>query len=447
MRISVLEILIGDLRVGHLFRYGDIIRFAVDEAYANDAQAPLLSLSMLAGDPAQQRAFFLDSLNPVLNSLGEGKLPAFFQNLLPEGVLRDHIVAERNCDPNDHFEILAACGGDLPGNVYALPARDGHLTAQLVTQNNESMEVSVVDDPLEDGVSISGMQPKIALLKKGGRFVVARNLDSGHVIGKLPTSQFDLLPQVEELSLRLATAAGVNACTATLQPLELIDANHWYDLGDADKFLAVERFDRDRPGRLHAEDFAQILSVDSARKYTGGTYADIASVMLAVDGLGMPAVRELLRRIAVSELVGNYDFHLKNIGVLHFPGRRIELSPAYDIVAYSVYMGGRGHALAFSVGMKKHQILDPASLRGFCDALGLSEPALRAIISDVCARVLEHWPEMIEASELRPEQKKRLVEFIKSRPVLQSFLRRRRTPHPWRDQAAPTNQPPEVDVP
>lgn len=435
MKISVLEILLGELRVGHLFRYGDIIRFAADEAYAKDRQAPLLSLSLLAGDPAQQRAFFLDTLNPVFNSPGQGKLPAFFQNLLPEGLLRDHIVTERHCDPDDHFEVLAACGGDLPGNVYALPVHDRQLTAGLVTQHHDSLEMSVVDDPLEDGVSISGMQPKIALLEQGGHFVAARHLDSGHVIGKLPTTQFALLPQVEELSLRLASAAGVNACKATLQALDLIDANHWYDLGDSDKFLAVQRFDRDHPGRLHAEDFAQILSVDPSRKYTGGTYADIASVMLSVDGLGIAAVKELLRRIAVSELIGNYDFHLKNIGVLHFPDRRIELSPAYDIVAYSVYMGGRGHALAFTAGMEKRQILDPVSLRAFCDTLRLPEPGLRAVISDVCARALVHWPEMIAASELRPEQKNRLVEFIKSRPVLQTVLRRRRAAHPWRNQA------------
>lgn len=435
MKFSVLEILLGSLRVGHLFRYGDIIRFAVDDGYANDPHAPLLSLSMLAGDPVQQRAFFLDTLNPALNSLGEGKLPGFFQNLLPEGVLRDHIVAERACDPNDHFEILAACGGDLPGNVYALPANDEHLTARLVTQNYDALEMSVVDDPLEDGVSISGMQPKIALLEKGGRFVAARHLDGGHVIGKLPTVQFDLLPQVEELSLRLAAAAGVNACIATLQPLDLIDAEHRFDLGDTDQFLAVQRFDRDRPGRLHAEDFAQVLAVDPSRKYSGGTYADIASVMLSVDGLGEPVVRELMRRIAVSELVGNYDFHLKNIGVLHFPDRRIELSPAYDIVAYSVYMNGRGHALAFTAGMDKRQILDPASLRAFCDAIGQPEPALRAVIADVCARALEHWPEMIAASTLRPEQKARLVEFIKGRPVMQSALRRRRAAHPWKPKA------------
>ncbi len=27
--------------------------------------------------------------------------------------------AARGCDPKDHFEMLAACGLDLPGNVYA----------------------------------------------------------------------------------------------------------------------------------------------------------------------------------------------------------------------------------------------------------------------------------------------------------------------------------------
>ena len=77
MKFRVLEIRIGQRRVGHLFQYGDIIRLNVDPGYANDTQRPVLSLSVLAGAPEQQVAFFLDQLNPALNSLGEGKLPAY----------------------------------------------------------------------------------------------------------------------------------------------------------------------------------------------------------------------------------------------------------------------------------------------------------------------------------------------------------------------------------
>lgn len=425
MKLSVLEISIGDTLVGHLFKYGDIIRLVVEPGYAHKRDRPMLSLSFQAADPEQTPALLLDPFSTILNSPGRNRLPAFFQNLLPEGVLRKHIAMERKCDEEDHFELLAACGGDLPGNVYARPAKGGkELTTRLVTQNNDSLEMSVIDDPLEDGISLSGVQPKIALVAQGGRFVAARSLDSGHIIGKLPTSQYDLLPQVEHLSLKLAKVAGVNACETTLELVDLIDNTGQFILGKSKHFLAVQRFDRDRPGRIHAEDFAQVLSVDPQNKYTGGTYADIAAMMLAVDDLGEPAVLELMRRIAVSELLGNYDFHLKNIGVLHHDDGRIELSPAYDIVAYCVYVRGSGHALRFADGQKSREGLTPQQLRAFAMDVGIPEPKLRKEVSKVCLLALNHWPAMIEQSELLPDQKKQLLEHMHSRPMMQTLLRR-----------------------
>lgn len=427
MKFSALEILIGPTRVGYLFRYGDIIRFDIDDAYARDRNRPMISLSMLAGDEDQQAAFLLDRLNPVLNSLGNGRLPAFFQNLLPEGVLRSHIALERRCDEDDHFEILAACGADLPGNIYAIPTHDLGLTARLVTQYNDALEVSVIDDPLDDGVSLSGMQPKLALISNGGRFVAARHLSGVHVIGKLPTAAYDLLPQVENLSLDLARAAGASVCRASLQPLSSIIADHRYVLGNSDKFLAVERFDRDQPGRLHAEDFAQVMSIDPQKKYSGGSYADIARILLAVHGLGEPAVNELLRRIAIAELLGNFDFHLKNIGLLHYADGHIEMSPAYDIVAYCVYHRGYGHALRFADGLPKRKVLDAQTLRAFSNEVGLPEAPFRRVIKEVCALAMDRWPAMIKDSDIQPEQKQRLWNFVKDRPLMASFIRRQKT--------------------
>lgn len=425
MKLSVLEIRLGERMVGHLFKYGDIIRLAVDPDYSNDRARPMLSLSFQAADPAQTPALLMDPLASILNSPGNGRLPAFFQNLLPEGILRKHIAMERKCDEDDHFELLAACGGDLPGNVSAVPAKsDKALTARLVTQNSDSVEMTVIDDPLEDGISLSGVQPKIALVKEGGRFVAARHMDSGHIIGKLPTTQYDLLPQVEHLSLHLAEAAGVTVCEATLEPVDLIDDTGQFSLGKSNQFLAVKRFDRDRPGRMHAEDFAQVLSVDPQNKYSGGSYADIAAMMLAVEGLGEPAVLELVRRIAVSELLGNDDFHLKNIGVLHYNDGRIALSPAYDIVAYCVFVRGSGHALRFSPGQKPREGLTPLQLRAFAVDIGMPEPKLRKEVSKVCQLALERWPAMIEASDLLAVQKARLLEHFYSRPMLQTLLRR-----------------------
>ena len=99
--------------------------------------------------------------------------------------------------------------------------------------------------------------------------------------------------------------------------------------------------------------------------------------VMTFPSLGEPAVHELLRRMAINELLGNPDMHLKNIG-LHYPdGATPRLPPAYDIVAYAAYSKRSGHALhilpagdaqALKPGEKPR--LTPQVLREFCARLG-----------------------------------------------------------------------------
>jgi serine/threonine-protein kinase HipA len=80
------------------------------------------------------------------------------------------------------------------------------------------------------------------------------------------------------------------------------------------------------------------------RKYTQ-SYLAIASILLALPACGEDAVLELIQRIAFNDLIGNADMHLKNIALVYEDGRTATLSPAYDIVAQSVYHPVNGHAL------------------------------------------------------------------------------------------------------
>ena len=215
---------------------------------------------------------------------------------------------------------------------------------RLVTQDQDALEASVVEIPLVQGISLSGVQPKLGVNKgEAGRYVARTRLsESTHVIAKLPVVDYPLMPELEHLSMQLAALAGVNACATELVPLDRLLAPHAYDLGDPDlavtHFLAVPRYDRHGGQRVHAEDFAQALGFMPHDKYSGDVaYSTLMQYCLAFDSLGEAAVLELLRRIAVNELIGNSDCHLKNIGV-HFPdGRNPQLPPAYDIVAHHVY--------------------------------------------------------------------------------------------------------------
>ncbi|MCB5362958.1 HipA domain-containing protein [Pusillimonas sp. CC-YST705] len=455
MNIKALGIFIGQAqRVGVLFQYrlGDvhvINRFVADDAFANLAHAPVLSLSMLAGDPAAQKALWADVGSTLFNgsySPANGwLLPAFFQNLLPEGVFRDHVAAQRGCDPNDHFEMLAACGRDLPGNVYALPLElTRNELAHYVTQDADALEMSVTAEPLEDGVSLSGVQPKVGVIKEGSRYVGRTKMRDTHIIAKLPVVGQPLLPELELLSLRLAAAAGVTVTEAYLEPLEKLELEHGYDLGNVDNktnFLAVTRYDRtpQSQGRVHCEDFAQVLGVQPEQKYLGASYLDIAGVMLAFPSLGEPAVHELLRRVVVNEMLGNPDMHLKNIGVWYPDGRTPRFPPAYDIVAYAAYHSRIGHALhILPAGTAKPKMsakdvlqgkaakpgIGPQVIRQFCAQLGIPEKPAAAVVRKTVADAVQTWPKMIQASPLTVAQKERLLAHFRAHPLVESLLRR-----------------------
>lgn len=461
MNVKALAIHLGALRLGVLFQYalpGTSItnRFVADEDLAARPgdRMPTLSLSLRAGTPQQQAAIWRDILSTSFNGRASSRngwlLPPFFQNLLPEGVFRDHVAALRHCAPDDHFEMLAACGKDLPGKVYALPvelSRDE--LARYVTQGQDALEMSVTADPLDEGVSLSGVQPKLGVIRDGDRYVGRTKDQDTHVIAKLPVVGQPLLPEVEDLTLRLARAAGVDTCDAMLAPLSRLGLDHGYDLGDADgltHFLAVTRFDRSPQGRIHVEDFAQILGRMPEDKYGGPspegatalTYLDVAAVLLAEPTMGEAAVHELLRRLVVNEMVGNADMHLKNIGVRYLDGVTPTLSPAYDLVAYAVFHRIHGHALlilppeylprravAEQAGKAStKQSISPALLQAFCARLRIAVKPAEQAISRCVKAAYQQWPAMIEGSPLTPQQKQRLTSHFLSHPLVASLARR-----------------------
>lgn len=445
MNVKALAILIGTQRVGVLFQYAlpnapVVNRFVADDAFIALRDAPPLSLSYRAGDHAQQALFWRNVKAPAFNGRASPRdgwlLPAFFQNLLPEGVFRDHVAALRGCDPRDHFEMLAACGRDLPGNVRALPVElSRQELAHYVTQDQDALEMSVTADPLEDGVSLSGVQPKLGVIRDGRRYVGRTRDQDSHFIAKLPVVGQPLLPEVEHLSLRLAEAAGVAVCQATLEPLSALLAPHGYDLGDnadSPRFLAVKRFDRSPAGRIHAEDFAQILGEMPEDKYGGPrtlSYLHIAAVMMRWPSMGEPAVHELLRRLVVNELLGNPDMHLKNIGVIYPDGHTPVLSPAYDLVAYAVYHRMRGHALRLmppdlAPRGDERQALTPSLLRAFCAALGLLDKPAATMLTDCVRQAARTWPAMITSSGLTSLQQERLLRQVRQHPLVMSWQRR-----------------------
>lgn len=435
MQYRALNVFLGPRKrhVGLLFQYGTganaITRLVPENKFWTDDDALVLSQSALVADPQARLAFLAEfTAQPFFNGDGD-KLPPFFLNLLPEGPLRRHLEEIGNLDKNDDFGLLSLCGTDLPGAVYVDQAPlDNKSVAKVVTQDNDALEMTVTPVPLPEATSLSGVQPKLSLVMAGGRYVARTKTTKGvHIIAKLPTVEYPLLPQVEELSMRLAAAAGVTVCDVELAPLESIDADQPFVLGEGRQFLSVRRFDRAGATHIHCEDFAQILSVPPGEKYSHplASYATMLRVLVQTPGLGDEAAFEMVRRIVVNDLLGNFDGHLKNYGVLYPDGRTPELSPAYDVVAYAAYLAGRGHALRFASDGPKQARVTPQVIRQLCNEVpGLAESKVNALIRETVRKAFDAWPDMIEKSVLLPEQKKRLIKHFEATPAIESLQKR-----------------------
>ncbi len=447
MNVRVLQIRLGSYVVGLLVEYNiegarRITRFLPDAAYVADDAAPVLSWAFKAATPAPQRAVWANVLDPLFNGRESSNrkhpswlLPPFFQNLLPEGALRDVIARLRGCDPYDHFDMLAACGGDLPGNVYAQPIELSVSELMgIVTQKEDALEQTVTVEPMDEGVSVSGIQPKYGVMLEGGRYVARRRDGTTRFIAKLPVLGYPYLPEVEHVSLLLAAAAGVEVCKTWLAPLSQLMVEHRDAAGDAEltqHFLAVARYDRDESSRIHVEDFAQILGVMPEDKYSE-SYLQVAGVLLNAPDLGEPAVHELFRRLMVNELLGNPDMHLKNMGLRYRDGVTPEFPPAYDIVAHALYSPSQGHGLRFlpvevskALGIdpadKEFRQLTPRLVREFCGLLDMPEKPVQAVLRQCVMQARKTWPAMIAGAALPLQYKRRLYERLVAHRTVRSL--------------------------
>jgi serine/threonine-protein kinase HipA len=436
MRYRALDIFMGTRPCGLLFQYGEgptaMTRFVPEPEFWMDADAPVMGHYGRQENETDRALFLADAAQQAFfNGTGE-RLPPFFQNLLPEGPLRKHLEQLRGCKPGDHMDILAMCGEDLPGNVYARPTKDDRASvAAVVTQGNDALEMSVIDQPLAGATSLSGIQPKLGLVESKGRYVArTRDIHSHvHIIAKLPTAEYPLLPEVEELSLRLAHAAGVETCHAVLCPVtDILPADQPYTVEGDRQFLAVHRFDRMQGAHIHCEDFAQVLDIDPDYKYQDPagrmTYANMLIALLKGMQVDPAQGLEFFRRLMVNQLLGNYDAHGKNYGVIYRDGVTPVLSPAYDVVAYAAYLPGKGHALRFHAKSEPRARISPAVVRELCNLTGLLEPLVKKALTETVEKARLLWAPMIEQSGLLDVQKQRLLDHIQNDPNVEAQTRR-----------------------
>jgi serine/threonine-protein kinase HipA len=258
----------------------------------------------------------------------------FFDEILPEGRARTRLAGNARLAPDYTIGMLARYGRDVAG---ALKIWDPMAPGEPRTPGTESIDDAgirrlledVRDNPLSNHSvrrmsSLAGVQDKIVLARLDGAWAEPFDgFPSTHilkpVVGKYPTLIFD-----EEYGARIARHLGLATHDTHVEQFAGVSA------------LVIERYDRSPvtpDGRLHQEDFNQVLGTAGDGKYQEHGHPGLRAIARVLrERIGRDAVEQLLRLTTMSLAVGNLDMHAKNIAVLHLPDGSARLAPAYDIV-------------------------------------------------------------------------------------------------------------------
>ena len=309
-------------------------------------------------------------------------LHPFFENLGPEGWLREQQARTAHIANEDDFGILLRFGADCIG---AVSLRDPSPLADLAT---------VTKPMASPGRTISGVQRKLLVVKNNGIFEPAGDSGPAPYIAKFNSDSIPTLVRNEALSLGWTAAVLGNAEVNAFETAQVT--------GVDEGALIVKRFDRTNDGKkLRLEDFAQILCKPAGRNHDGkyqASYEDVAKVIKTYSARPAIDLSKFFRRLLVFVLIGNCDGHLKNFSLLETPSG-FRLSPLYDVVNTAIYPN-YDQNLALHIGGKK-VMLDQVTkflLDGFGLSIGLSKKMIDQAFEEIrkgvvrAVRILEPPP-------------------------------------------------------
>ncbi|NEJ96039.1 type II toxin-antitoxin system HipA family toxin [Rhizobium leguminosarum] len=374
--ISLLEVLLNDLKVGTIVRTpGDFNAFSFEDSYRATGGFPVLSLSFRAATGGLRK-----DPKPVARAL-----PAFFANLLPEDKLREAMEKHHagSVRAGNDFDLLVALGSDLPGAVRVVPSEG---------------TVVRVDDPSplksKARFSLAGVEMKLSVIKntgKGGGLTLPLGDEQGSYIAKFPSTSFPGVSENEYANLALAEAIGMEVPERELvEQAEFEGIPEEFETLSDGKVLLVKRFDRGaRAERIHIEDFAQVFGIYPSRKYEGAAYHDIAAALGIAVSSAAPI--EFVRRLALAAITGNGDMHLKNWSLI-YPGAgdKPKLAPIYDVLSTIPYIPADAMALSLA-GERSFKAMNAQRWKVFANRARLPEAAVLKAVIETVERVNELW--------------------------------------------------------
>lgn len=255
------------------------------------------------------------------------------------------------------------------------------------------------------GFTVPGVQKKLSLHLVSDRRkprLTLVNYPTGYIL-KPQVSEFEALPESEQLIMTMADMAGISTV-----PHALIK-------GNAGLAYITKRVDRNltdgKIEMLAMEDFCQLDLRLTEDKYRG-SYERCAKIIKQYSSRVGIDMAEFYIRLVFCFIVGNSDMHLKNFSLIETAEGSGEyvLSPAYDLLPVNANMPADKEQFALAMNDKKMNIRKGDFLK-FADTCGITRQTAEKLIENL-VKLTPKWLAMCENSLLPDELKDRLKKII-----------------------------------
>ena len=266
---------------------------------------------------------------------------------------------------------------------------------------------------LEKSTSVTGVQPKLSLdINRGGKnepdkFTIVGLW--GNYILKPQSPKYDSMPELEDLTMKLAGVSGIaTACHGLIM------------MDDGELAYVTRRMDRGDCGEKYSMlDMCQLTNRLTEHKYRGA-YIQLAETIKRYSATPMLDVQRFWEIVLFSWLTGNSDMHCKNFSLIEKDDRGYQLSPAYDLLAVQLTGINDKDELAMPLvgyGVNDNETLSGFNRSSFVQAMvasGIAEGVAVKIIDKIISRTGK-WDDVIDSSFLKEELKSRYKSLVAER--------------------------------
>jgi serine/threonine-protein kinase HipA len=266
---------------------------------------------------------------------------------------------------------------------------------------------------LERSTSVTGVQPKLSLDINRGAKNEPDKLTIvglwGNYILKPQSPVYKAMPELEDLTMRLAELSGI--ATAVHGLIRMADGELAY---------ITRRMDRGDGGeKLSMLDMCQLTNRLTEHKYRGA-YVQLAQTIKRYSATPMLDVQRFWEIVLFSWITGNSDMHCKNFSLIERRGIGYQLSPAYDLLA--VLLTGIKDDDELAMPLVGFGAEDGKAINGFGRMSFLGAMTQSGIEDKVANRIIDKmilsarkWDKVIDSSFLVEEMKSAYKSLVAER--------------------------------